>query len=405
MVGYMMEQADNRRDILDRFLVRNPEFEQLSARLATFNIFRALKIERAEIRHSNMLAWLLDPNESHGLDEVFLRRILSNVLFENRSDIEGVTASRIELMELRDIEVRRESGHIDILVISRAENLVVLIENKVDSGEGPKQLVGYVSRLKEEFPSYKIIPVLLTLDGHPSEDEEAANVGYIYYGYDKLLVVLAAILSQRKRQMPDAVAVFLEHYIETLRRLTMQDDELTRLCQEIYRKHGEAIDLIVDRGKVSKFMEVATRVVGGKGGCEILSSGPRIVWFIPESWAAVVPENAKLWPHLTRRVSVCCWIEQWQDKVNLIFEICEMDDQDLRLACAIALKEGGFKFGTSKAFNKEARYSRFFRASQHVSDWKNEEEIDNAVNDVFGRAYKEFPKAEAVLKHLFSPKS
>ena len=399
-----MEQPTNRRDLLDRFLVRNPALEQLSARLATFNIFRALKIERAEIRHSNMLAWLLDPNESHGLDEIFLRRILSNILLENRSDIEGVTAAGVELMSFRDIEVRRESGHIDILVISREEKLVVLIENKVDSGEGTKQLVGYLGHLKEEFQSYKIIPVLLTLDGHPSDDEEASNSGFIYYGYDKLLGVLAAILNQRKRQMPESVVVFLEHYVETLRRLTMQEDELTRLCREIYRQHSEAIDLIVEHGKVNKFASIATRVLE-KNGCEILCSAPKSVWFIPKAWVAVVPENGKLWNFLKRHVSVCCWIEQWQDKVDLIFEMCEMDDQNLRQACAEALRDGGFKFRNSKVFNKDAQYSRFFRASHQVSDWNDEEEIEKAVTDVFDRASKELPKAEVVLKRVFQSKS
>jgi hypothetical protein len=69
--------------MIDRFLADNPEIEALSARLSQFNIFGALKIDQVEIRHSNFLAWLLDPQESHGLRDVVLRRMLSNILLLN----------------------------------------------------------------------------------------------------------------------------------------------------------------------------------------------------------------------------------------------------------------------------------------------------------------------------------
>lgn len=68
--------------ILDKFLVDNTELEELSAKLAIFNIFGVLRIEEAEIRHSNVMAWLLDPQESHGLGQAFLRRVLSTILLD-----------------------------------------------------------------------------------------------------------------------------------------------------------------------------------------------------------------------------------------------------------------------------------------------------------------------------------
>ncbi len=70
---------------LDAFLVDNQELEQINARLAAFNLFKVLRIERVEIRHSNVLAWLLTPGESHGLGATFLRRFVSRVLMEHDS--------------------------------------------------------------------------------------------------------------------------------------------------------------------------------------------------------------------------------------------------------------------------------------------------------------------------------
>ena len=51
---------------LERFVIENDDLLELESHIGRFNIFDALRIERMEIRHSNFLAWLLDPNESHG---------------------------------------------------------------------------------------------------------------------------------------------------------------------------------------------------------------------------------------------------------------------------------------------------------------------------------------------------
>jgi hypothetical protein len=51
---------------LTDFVVRCPELRELEKLLGKFNLFRVLRFEHGEIRHSNVLAWLLDPAESHG---------------------------------------------------------------------------------------------------------------------------------------------------------------------------------------------------------------------------------------------------------------------------------------------------------------------------------------------------
>ena len=93
---------------LDAFLVDNPELEELDARLSTFNLFNILRVEKAEIRHSNVLGWLLDPAESHGLGAIFLRRFLSRLLMDHQPDKVSLSPAQVELMNLADVEVRRE---------------------------------------------------------------------------------------------------------------------------------------------------------------------------------------------------------------------------------------------------------------------------------------------------------
>ena len=144
---------------LDRFLADNAELEELSARLSEFNVFRALKIEQVEIRHSNVLAWLLDPDESHGFSEIVLKRLLSNILLLSEKTIHGISAAQVELMSFPDIEVSREWRNIDIVVIDRTNKLVLFFENKIYSSESEGQLVKYLELVKKEFPDFTIIPV------------------------------------------------------------------------------------------------------------------------------------------------------------------------------------------------------------------------------------------------------
>jgi hypothetical protein len=116
---------------LDKFLADNRELEDLSARLSIFNIFKVLRIEQAEIRHSNVLAWLLDPQQNHGLGNAFLRRFLSTILLDNESAEIALTPAQIELMNMAHVEGWREWKKTDIVAFSRSEEWILLIENKI----------------------------------------------------------------------------------------------------------------------------------------------------------------------------------------------------------------------------------------------------------------------------------
>lgn len=55
------------RESLEAFVTDNPDLEHLEALLAQFNIFEAIGTVRHEVRHSDFLAYLLNPQENHGL--------------------------------------------------------------------------------------------------------------------------------------------------------------------------------------------------------------------------------------------------------------------------------------------------------------------------------------------------
>ena len=58
----------------------DPDFSHLQKCLQKRNFFRILGLETLEIRHSNMLAWLLDSEENHDLYDGFVRRFFEEFL-------------------------------------------------------------------------------------------------------------------------------------------------------------------------------------------------------------------------------------------------------------------------------------------------------------------------------------
>jgi LysR family transcriptional regulator, glycine cleavage system transcriptional activator len=63
------------------------QFSQQKRFPSRLNIFEATGIHRQEIRHSNFLAFLLRPQESHGLGDAFLKRLLQKALDNTSLDL------------------------------------------------------------------------------------------------------------------------------------------------------------------------------------------------------------------------------------------------------------------------------------------------------------------------------
>jgi hypothetical protein len=92
-----------------------------------FNPFNILAIENYEIRHSNVLAWLLNPNGNHGLGDYFLKKVLSQAVLINE-DVLGdeINLMKIHLADFGDTIVRREEQNIDILLRSKRNKLLFI---------------------------------------------------------------------------------------------------------------------------------------------------------------------------------------------------------------------------------------------------------------------------------------
>ena len=142
------------------------------------NIFEAAGIHRQEIRHSNFLAFLLRPQESHGLSDTFLKRLIQKALDNTSIDPPPIRPLAVALGDFSDALVRREWRNIDLLIESKSNNLVFVIENKIESTERESQLSKYSSSVNYEYPNYRKLFSYLTKESDPASDDLWSDISY-----------------------------------------------------------------------------------------------------------------------------------------------------------------------------------------------------------------------------------
>lgn len=236
--------ADTRTEILDRYrsLLNDDDFERIEIGLKAPNIFSILGVSRTEIRHSNFLGWLLDPNGSHGLGKLFLNRFLRDVAA--RSERKDLDEIRVEELNYDDVEIRREWRHIDLLVIF--QDLVVCIENKVDSSDHSDQLNTYADVVAASFPQHHRVFVYLTPDGDRPNEE--ARIPYALCSYRDIIVFIDRVLSVHGTSMNEAAFRYIKDYSVTLKRELTKTDELNQLAKQIFKNHEELFRFILEHG-------------------------------------------------------------------------------------------------------------------------------------------------------------
>jgi hypothetical protein len=238
----MMELLDDRR-ALEAFVVENADLETLEGLLEQFNIFEAVGVIRQELRHSDFLAFLLDPRQNHRLGDAFVQRLLQKVLIATRHLAPPLSPVHLDSWDLSRLTVRREWQNIDILLVDPVNRLVVVVENKIDSGEHSGQLGRYLRVVHNEYPvaDWRHLAVYLTPDG-----AEPSEPGYLPADYGLVADAVEAVATNREPSLDPAVHQLMIHYARMLRRHIVTDSEIADLCRRIYQKHQRALDLIFE---------------------------------------------------------------------------------------------------------------------------------------------------------------
>ena len=256
------KSAQDQRESLERFIVENPSLERLEDLLAEFNLFQVLGIETNELRHSAFLAWMLDPNASHGLGVYFLRKFLSLAATRASAyEIGVITPVQVDSWGLASSRVETERHHIDILITDEEDGAVVAIENKIYSSEHGNQLARYRQTVERDYPSLSPLYIFLTVDGDQPYGEEDASY-YVPMSYGDIAELITQTLEDRSTSLAMDVQAALTQYVGTLRRRLLSDSEIQQLARGIYFSHKTAIDLIIDaipdtRGEIRSIIESA----------------------------------------------------------------------------------------------------------------------------------------------------
>lgn len=137
-----------------------------------FNVFQLCGVGSIEMRHSRILADLLDPHGDHGFGAAFLKAFF---------EITGETDMHPENMRV-ETEVAFEDGRMDLVISNWKDREFVVIENKIFAKDQDKQLQRYGKWLKENAgENGKAALLYLTLNGHAASNAE--DVAYKIISY------------------------------------------------------------------------------------------------------------------------------------------------------------------------------------------------------------------------------
>ena len=220
--------------------------EERNRKGENYNLFSILSIERYELKHSALIANLLDPKGSHGCGDAFLRAFFEIALKERTYLFEDCTLPHSYTEYYTGPIAGDTGGRIDILVESKSSHYGLIIENKIYAGDQDKQLTRYDNYGKETFGADGYLLVYLTLYGCDASKESTATksaeeVGYLRLSYaEDILRWLEQCV--RLADNKPLVRESLNQYIRTIKQLTYQD-----MNQKNIEK---IIDLAVDHPEV-----------------------------------------------------------------------------------------------------------------------------------------------------------
>ena len=259
--GAMATTGEDSRDLIDalhRFSENDRDLAELGHLLeesrSEFDALTFLGLSASEAVHSKILAWLLDPQGSHGAGDRFLRGFL-------RESAAVATAAGVSVGDLDDesafewsvTRVQQEwynvvdghEGRLDILLINEAEGFACAIENKVFFGEHSEQLTRYRRALADAYPDWHSRHVFLSPEGIlPLREEERQY--WVPVSYATVLQLVEQTITQGDEPIRDVVSSFLLQYSTTLRRRVVPHttSNARALARKIYMENRGTIDFI-----------------------------------------------------------------------------------------------------------------------------------------------------------------
>ena len=217
-----------------------------------YNVFDILNIGRQELRHSDFLAFLMNPNRSGEVGQHFLQNFLALLSKENPElDLDFF---KFFYGEFEKVIVRREYKNIDILVeieIQSGQYVVFAIENKVDAGEqmydddkdkdkAKGQLGEYKNKINEEYKGHKRIFLFLSPDKRPPSESGWTPIDYN--------LIYSALRRLDLNTADNTVKTLINDYKKMIRsQFKIEDDqELREAALKMYNANRDIFNFIIE---------------------------------------------------------------------------------------------------------------------------------------------------------------
>lgn len=271
------------------------EYNRLSSLFQKTDIFKILGISRKEERHSKFIAWLLDPEGSHGLGDFPLRNffrllaiskaeymntnsefpahfeksfLFNSYSFDRNKCIKVETERSIPAREkISKNKKGKSNDRLDILIDNitiiengRSSDLFVVIENKVNAAEGDGQTDHYYNWAHGSLKSGndqdsnppKGEPICVFL--YPGAMNTKCNCEkYIKITYQNLAdMVIEPCLD---RSNSEAAKFYISEYLNTLSYSSEDEGGMTvmafskeekELCEEFYKKNEKILKYVIE---------------------------------------------------------------------------------------------------------------------------------------------------------------
>lgn len=201
--------------------------QRLKFHKVDLDVFDILNLKQMEIRHSRMVAFLLNPNAEHKSD-MFLYGLYRYLGFTNKRIKKDFISVDCETV-----------SNMDIFIRDSYNKIIIVIENKINSREHSNQLEKYYKYTKANYTMYNCKYIYLCKNMGENIDERWSKVSYEIL-FDDIL------FKNKIKGMDSSMEKFIENYKYTFIRefnMSTRDNEKKKAL-EFYTKYKDTLDIV-----------------------------------------------------------------------------------------------------------------------------------------------------------------
>lgn len=319
-------------------------FRNLERLVDVFCPFEAIGMVDQEIRHAKYLAYIMDPHRPHGFGSVFLREFLMILAELPDSKLSKLNT---HLMDLSNARISLEWKRIDILIeIPTGDNggIVIAVELKINAAESDDQLERYQGVLNGYYKGPKWVKEFIFLT---KNEDESKTDGWADIGMAQIIADFESVFAAN-HFAGESADLFLA-YANMMRRRHLGNTETEVIARELWAKHYEALNLLMQyRPDRMDEIFVALKQGGGKKGSEAGLSqlaeewstkekftikadecDPQIFRFYVEEWKQYDGMLSSTSGVLREKNILILEIREWGGQIRVFF-LLTAGDEDIR---------------------------------------------------------------------------